>query len=69
MPKDVSTVASGIMVKMMKARVAVREMPGVEMGIGEQEGVIGELEEEVGRLGGVIGGMGRGRGGGGGGGG
>ena len=30
--------------------MAVRELPGVEMGIGEQEDVIAELEEESRRL-------------------
>ena len=31
----------------------MRELPGVDMGIGEQEDVIGELEEESRRLRGV----------------
>lgn len=52
-PKDLATAASSITNKIQKARVAVRELPGTEMGIEEQEDVIQELEEESGRLRGV----------------
>ncbi|CAF9912401.1 MAG: hypothetical protein ALECFALPRED_008107 [Alectoria fallacina] len=52
-PKDLATAASSITSKIQKARVAVRELPGVEMGIEEQEDVMAELEEESRRLRGV----------------
>ncbi|KAF6235624.1 hypothetical protein HO173_006307 [Letharia columbiana] len=52
-PKDLATAASSITNKIQKARVAVRELPGVGMGIEEQEDVIAELEEESRRLRGV----------------
>lgn len=47
------------MAKIQKARIVVRELPGMEMGIEEQEGIIVELEEEVRRLRGVEEGIGR----------
>lgn len=59
-PKDLATAASSITAKIQKARVAVRELPGVEMGIEEQEDVIRELEGEVRRLRGVREGIARG---------
>ncbi|CAD6581651.1 MAG: hypothetical protein ASARMPREDX12_000621 [Alectoria sarmentosa] len=49
-PKDLATAASSITSKIQKARVAVRELPGVEMGIEEQEDVMAELEGESRRL-------------------
>lgn len=52
-PKDLATAASSITNKIQKARVAVRELPGVEISIEEQEDVIAELEEESRRLRGV----------------
>ncbi|KAK3168189.1 hypothetical protein OEA41_004635 [Lepraria neglecta] len=52
-PKDLATAASSITAKIQKARAAVRDLPGVEMGIEEQDDVIRELEEEVRRLRGV----------------
>lgn len=52
-PKDLATAASSITNKIQKARIAVRELPGVEMSIEEQEDVIAELEEESRRLRGV----------------
>ncbi|KAL2039414.1 hypothetical protein N7G274_007686 [Stereocaulon virgatum] len=59
-PKDLATAASSITAKIQKAGVAVRELPGVEMGIEEQEAVIRELEGEVRRLRGVWEGIARG---------
>lgn len=52
-PKDLATAASSITHKIQKARTAVRELPGIEMGIEEQEDVIAELKEESRRLRGV----------------
>lgn len=52
-PKDLATAASSITNKIQKARTAVRELPGIEMGIEEQEDAIRELEEESRRLRGV----------------
>lgn len=52
-PKDLATAASSITTKIQKARVAVRELPGVDMGLEEQEEVIAELEAESRRLRGV----------------
>ncbi|KAM0798672.1 RNA polymerase II transcription mediator complex subunit 9-domain-containing protein [Usnea florida] len=52
-PKDLATAASSITAKIQKARTAARELPGMEMGIKEQEEVIRELEGESRRLRGV----------------
>ena len=51
-------------IKIQKARVAVQGLPDGERTVEEQEVEIGELEEEVGRLRGVLGALGaEGRGG------
>ena len=52
-PKDLATAASPIMAKIQKARNAVKELPGIEMGNEELEEIIGKLEAEVERLNGV----------------
>ncbi|KAL9134607.1 MAG: hypothetical protein Q9175_004206 [Cornicularia normoerica] len=52
-PKDLATAASSITNKIQKARTAVRQLPGVDMAIEEQQDVIAELEEESRRLRGV----------------
>ena len=52
-PKDLATAASGITAKIQRARNAVKELPGMEMGNEELEEMIGELEAEVERLSGV----------------
>ena len=48
-PKDLAIAASAITAKIEKARGAVRSMEGVEMGLQEQEEIIGELEAEAAR--------------------
>ena len=58
-PKDLATAASGVMVKIQKARNAVRDLPGVQVGLDEQERIIRDLEEEVRRLNEVEVGIGR----------
>ena len=44
--------------KIRKARVAVRELPGIEMSLEDQQSVISELEEESRRLNRVLEGIG-----------
>lgn len=53
-PKELGAAASTVTNKIQKARLAVRELPGVEMSLEEQKDLIEELEEEVERLGGVL---------------
>lgn len=49
-PKELGPAASVVTNKIHRARIAIRELPGVEMSLEEQEHVIEELEEEVRRL-------------------
>ncbi len=53
-PKDLSIAASAVKIKIQKARVAVAGLPDVERTTEAQESEIGELEEEVERLRGVL---------------
>ncbi len=53
-PKDLSIAASAVKIKIQKARVAVAGLPDVERTTEAQESEIGELEEEVEKLRGVL---------------
>ena len=53
-PKELGTAAQAVHNKIQKARVAVRDLPGIGMSLEDQEIVINELEEEVRRLDGVM---------------
>ncbi len=53
-PKDVAVAASGVKVKIQKARAAVHHLPDVERDVTEQLVEIKELEDEVRRLTGVL---------------
>lgn len=53
-PKDLTTAASAVKVKIQKAQVAVKALPEVERTIEEQEVEIRELELEADRLGRVL---------------
>ncbi len=54
-PKDIATAASGVKIKIQKARIAVQRLPDVERSVKEQEEEIRELQEEARRLRRVLG--------------
>lgn len=53
-PKDVAIAASGVKLKIQKARAAVHNLPDVERDVTELQVEIKELEDEVRRLTGVL---------------